>query len=85
VDVELNQYRVNKEVNIQDPSEDLGEPIVTENAKRSFGIRAHHVAVPLCVLSDKGRCGFGGRECIYDQGGYFINGSEKVIIAGAIE
>jgi DNA-directed RNA polymerase II subunit RPB2 len=43
VDVELNQYRVNKEVNIQDPSEDLGEPIATENAKRSFGIRAHHV------------------------------------------
>jgi DNA-directed RNA polymerase II subunit RPB2 len=84
VDVELNQYRVNKEVNISDPSEDLGEPIATENAKKEFlGYVPIMLRSLFCVLSDKDDADLSDLgECIYDQGGYFvINGSEKVIIA----
>jgi hypothetical protein len=52
VDVELNQYRVNKEVNISGSVGRFGRAHCDgECEKESFGIRAHHVAVPLCVLT----------------------------------
>mmetsp|Transcript_3964 Transcript_3964/g.9690 ORF Transcript_3964/g.9690 Transcript_3964/m.9690 type:complete len:1241 (-) Transcript_3964:119-3841(-) len=84
VDLELNQYRVPRDVNVYDPTEDMGEPYETEDSKKEF---LGYVPIMLrslyCVLSDKDDADLGDLgECIYDQGGYFvINGSEKVIIA----
>ncbi|GAX22919.1 DNA-directed RNA polymerase II subunit RPB2 [Fistulifera solaris] len=84
VDVDLNQYHVPREVNVNDPSEDMGEPVSTEHAKKEFlGYVPIMLRCLFCVLSDKDDAELSELgECIYDQGGYFvINGSEKVIIA----
>lgn len=84
VDVSLNQYQVPNEVNINDPNEDLGEPMSTESRKKEFiGYVPIMLRSLFCVLSDKDDADLSDLgECIYDQGGYFvINGSEKVIIA----
>ena len=84
VDVDLNQYQVPRDVNVNDPAEDLGEPIATEHAKKEFlGYVPIMLRSLFCVLSDKDDADLSDLgECIYDQGGYFvINGSEKVIIA----
>jgi DNA-directed RNA polymerase II subunit RPB2 len=84
VDVSQNQYHVPRDINIGDPSEDLGEPFQTEQARKEFlGYVPIMLRSLFCVLSDKDDADLGDLgECIYDQGGYFvINGSEKVIIA----
>jgi DNA-directed RNA polymerase II subunit RPB2 len=84
VDVQLNQYQVPKDVNVYDPTEDLGEPFATEHAKKEFlGFVPIMLRSLFCVLSDKDDADLSDLgECIYDQGGYFvINGSEKVMIA----
>ena len=84
VDVEQRQYQVPVDVNVQDPSEDLGEPIAVDHAKKEFlGYVPIMLRSLFCVLSDKDDADLSDLgECIYDQGGYFvINGSEKVIIA----
>jgi len=84
VDVTMNEYRVAPEININDPSEDLGRPIQTEEARKEFlGYVPIMLRSLFCVLSDKVDKELSDLgECIYDQGGYFvINGSEKVIIA----
>lgn len=84
VDVTQNKYQVPRDVNITDPSEDLGEPILTEKALKEFlGYVPIMLRSLFCVLSDKDDADLSDLgECIYDQGGYFvINGSEKVIIA----
>jgi DNA-directed RNA polymerase II subunit RPB2 len=84
VDVDLSQYQVPRDVNVYDPSEDLGEPVATEHAKKEFlGYVPIMLRSLFCVLSDKDDADLSDLgECIYDQGGYFvINGSEKVIIA----
>lgn len=84
VDVTMNQYHVLRDVNISDPSEDMGEPVSTEKAKKEFlGYVPIMLRSLFCVLSDKDDMDLAELgECIYDQGGYFvINGSEKVIIA----
>lgn len=84
VDVQLNQYQVSRDLNVNDPAEDMGEPIATEHAKKEFlGYVPIMLRSLFCVLSDKDDADLSDLgECIYDQGGYFvINGSEKVIIA----
>ena len=84
VDVDMNQYMVSKEVNVGDPSEELGDPNSTERARKEFlGYVPIMLRSLFCVLSDKDDADLSDLgECIYDQGGYFvINGSEKVIIA----
>jgi len=84
VDVDLSQYQVPRDLNVNDPGEDLGEPIATEHAKNEFlGYVPIMLRSLFCVLSDKDDADLADLgECIYDQGGYFvINGSEKVIIA----
>jgi DNA-directed RNA polymerase II subunit RPB2 len=84
VDVELSRYHVARDVNLGDPTEDLGEPVMTEHAKKEFlGYVPMMLRSLFCVLSDKDDADLADLgECIYDQGGYFvINGSEKVIIA----
>jgi DNA-directed RNA polymerase II subunit RPB2 len=84
VDVVMHQCQVLRDVNIGDPSEDMGEPVSTEHARKEF---LGYVPIMLrsffCVLSDKDDADLSNLgECIYDQGGYFvINGSEKVVIA----
>jgi len=84
VDVQLNQYQVSSDINVQDPTEDLGPPSSTEHARKEFlGYVPIMLRSLFCVLSDKDDADLSDLgECIYDQGGYFvINGSEKVIIA----
>lgn len=84
VDVAMNQYQVPRDVNIGDPSEDMGEPDNTDHARKEFlGYVPIMLRSLFCVLSDKDDADLSDLgECIYDQGGYFvINGSEKVIIA----
>ena len=84
VDVTMNEYRVRKDLNITDPSEDLGKPVSTEEARKEFlGYVPIMLRSLFCVLGDKDDAQLSDLgECIYDQGGYFvINGSEKVIIA----
>eukprot|EP00547_Thalassionema_nitzschioides_P003834 CAMPEP_0194221332 /NCGR_PEP_ID=MMETSP0156-20130528/30372_1 /TAXON_ID=33649 /ORGANISM="Thalassionema nitzschioides, Strain L26-B" /LENGTH=1218 /DNA_ID=CAMNT_0038951699 /DNA_START=8 /DNA_END=3664 /DNA_ORIENTATION=- len=84
VDVQMKRYQVSSEVNVQDPTEDLGEPLSTEHARKEFlGYVPIMLRSLFCVLSDKDDADLSDLgECIYDQGGYFvINGSEKVIIA----
>lgn len=84
VDVMMNQYRVQRDVNISDPAEDMGEAESSEHAKKEFlGYVPIMLRSLFCVLSDKDDTDLSDLgECIYDQGGYFvINGSEKVIIA----
>ena len=84
VDVTMNEYRVSTELNVGDPSEVLGEPISSEEARKEFlGYVPIMLRSLFCVLSDKDDAQLADLgECIYDQGGYFvINGSEKVIVA----
>jgi len=84
VDVDLNQYQVPRDINVNDPAEEMGEPLATEHAKKEFlGYVPIMLRSLFCVLSDKDDADLADLgECIYDQGGYFvINGSEKVIIA----
>mmetsp|Transcript_20120 Transcript_20120/g.36498 ORF Transcript_20120/g.36498 Transcript_20120/m.36498 type:complete len:1233 (-) Transcript_20120:626-4324(-) len=84
VDVTMNEYRARQDANIGDPSEDLGAPVSTEDARKEFlGYVPIMLRSLFCVLSDKDDAQLSDLgECIYDQGGYFvINGSEKVIVA----
>ena len=84
VDVQLNRYKVPAEVNVNDPTEELGEPYNVDHARKEFlGYVPIMLRSLFCVLSDKDDADLSDLgECIYDQGGYFvINGSEKVIIA----
>jgi DNA-directed RNA polymerase II subunit RPB2 len=84
VDVTMNQYQCAPTLNINDPTEDLGQPLSTEHARKEFlGYVPIMLRSLFCVLSDKDDADLSDLgECIYDQGGYFvINGSEKVIIA----
>ena len=84
VDVTMNQYQCAPTLNVNDPTEDLGEPLSTEHARKEFlGYVPIMLRSLFCVLSDKDDADLSDLgECIYDQGGYFvINGSEKVIIA----
>jgi DNA-directed RNA polymerase II subunit RPB2 len=70
VDVDLSQYEVPREVNVNDPSEDLGEPVATEHAKKEFlGYVPIMLRSLFCVLSDKDDADLSDLgECIYDQG-----------------
>jgi len=84
VDIKLNQFRVRKDCNVGDPSENFGTPYETEEARKEFlGYVPIMLRSLFCVLSDKVDRELSDLgECIYDQGGYFvINGSEKVIVA----
>uniref|UniRef100_A0A7S4QHG4 DNA-directed RNA polymerase subunit beta n=1 Tax=Ditylum brightwellii TaxID=49249 RepID=A0A7S4QHG4_9STRA len=84
VDITMNEYNARQEANVNDPTEDLGEPISTEDARKEFlGYVPIMLRSLFCVLSDKDDAQLSDLgECIYDQGGYFvINGSEKVIVA----
>ena len=84
VDVTMNEYRVPSDTNVGDPTEEMGEPISTEEARKEFlGYVPIMLRSLFCVLSDKDDAQLADLgECIYDQGGYFvINGSEKVIVA----
>jgi DNA-directed RNA polymerase II subunit RPB2 len=87
VDVDLKQYQVPKELNVNDPAadaDDFGPAVASEHAKKEFlGYVPIMLRSLFCVLADKDDADLADLgECIYDQGGYFvINGSEKVIIA----
>lgn len=84
VDVVLSQYVVPRDLDINDPTEDLGDPEDTEHSKKEFlGYVPIMLRSVFCVLGDKDDADLADLgECVFDQGGYFvINGSEKVIIA----
>ena len=86
VDVTMSEYRIqgDADFNPTNPSEDLGPPVSTEEARKEFlGYVPIMLRSLFCVLSDKDDAQLADLgECIYDQGGYFvINGSEKVIVA----
>lgn len=75
VDVDLNQYQVPRDLNVNDPSEDLGEPVATEHAKKEFlGYVPIMLRSLFCVLSDKDDADLADLgECIYDQGESSLN------------
>ena len=58
-----------------------GEVSETELPKIQFGKIPIMLGSNLCILGDKKTSKIENKECVYDEGGYFIvNGSEKTIV-----
>lgn len=65
VDVQLNQYQVSRDLNVNDPAEDMGEPIATEHAKKEFlGYVPIMLRSLFCVLSDKDDADLSGTDSL---------------------